>query len=811
MRRARSLLLFIVPATFLLLSTPGRADWERQWPLPQGQALRDVVLLDANTAVAVGRLGTVVHTSDGGASWSVTTRVNGISSTLHTVEAVGTVLFALGYDGTFLRSDDGGATWVAQASPSSNQLTDIAFYDADTGFLAADTELYRTDDGGATWTQKPLPAGLSVAAVDMGSPLFVLVVGSASAFSYDGGDHWTDVTAQVPGGRDVEFLSAGTAVVGDGADIYLTTDAGVSFSLIGGAVVYPYTSADINAVAISSSDNIRYAANQFSSQRITHGQVGGTGDQGATWSSISFECVAWGIDVLGDGTGCAVGDNGQIRWSTDGGATWTLVAGSPYFVGQPHHAFRDLNNGVVFDEVGAENCEQRTRLRWTSDGGISWTYTSMDGGMGDIAYLDASTLYASGWFQCFYGFHGVVRMSTDGGATWTTILDIFNDAVTPPLFYNVRGVDVCDSGHGIAVGYVFIGADQGEVFTIDGASVTHQASPTPDRLADVAMFDCDHAVAVGNNGAIVYTADGGVNWMAASSGAASNLEAVVCAGGTRAFAVGRDGVVLMSDDLGATWVPRTTGTADHMADVSFVGPDDGVVVGGSTIFRTANAGQSWTQDALPNGLPLAACSYFGTGNVTVTSGYEPETFAVRSPVVVAVSEFRADAGAREVTLSWRIVADGTVRELHILRDGERVAVLPAEPAGRWTDRDVTPGSRYVYNLELVGEDGGLVRSPDARADVPVAPFTLEQNVPNPFNPETTIRFSVPERARAVVRVFDARGALIATLVDRVVEAGPHETRWAGTAGDGTRVASGVYFCRLEVNGRTQSRKMLVLK
>jgi FlgD Ig-like domain len=87
---------------------------------------------------------------------------------------------------------------------------------------------------------------------------------------------------------------------------------------------------------------------------------------------------------------------------------------------------------------------------------------------------------------------------------------------------------------------------------------------------------------------------------------------------------------------------------------------------------------------------------------------------------------------------------------------------------------------------------------------------LAQNRPNPFNPETTLRFTLSRSARATLRVFDARGALVRTLVDDMLEAGAHEARWNGLDARGGRVPSGVYYALFAASDGTSDRIRMVL-
>ncbi len=83
--------------------------------------------------------------------------------------------------------------------------------------------------------------------------------------------------------------------------------------------------------------------------------------------------------------------------------------------------------------------------------------------------------------------------------------------------------------------------------------------------------------------------------------------------------------------------------------------------------------------------------------------------------------------------------------------------------------------------------------------------------PNPFNPTTTIRYTVPSKGRAVVEIYDARGAHIATLVDTEKAAGAYTQGWDGRDDAGRAVSSGVYFARLTHPSGTKTYKMVLLK
>lgn len=114
------------------------------------------------------------------------------------------------------------------------------------------------------------------------------------------------------------------------------------------------------------------------------------------------------------------------------------------------------------------------------------------------------------------------------------------------------------------------------------------------------------------------------------------------------------------------------------------------------------------------------------------------------------------------------------------------------------------GEQNCYYATAV-EDGPF-------AAAPPVPDVLFQNAPNPFNPQTSIRYSVSTAGRAAIRIYSVTGTLVRTLVDRYHTPGPYSVRWDGRDERGGRLASGVYFYRLETSsGVVDSKKLLMLK
>jgi beta-lactamase superfamily II metal-dependent hydrolase len=139
----------------------------------------------------------------------------------------------------------------------------------------------------------------------------------------------------------------------------------------------------------------------------------------------------------------------------------------------------------------------------------------------------------------------------------------------------------------------------------------------------------------------------------------------------------------------------------------------------------------------------------------------------------------------------------------------------------WTIPD-TPSESCVVKIvaydpsrnsaQAVSDSAFSISNPVGTGTIPeVARFGLLQNYPNPFNPVTRIEFSLDERARVSLAIYEISGKLVRILVNETEPAGRHAAIWNGEDESGMHVASGVYVCRLEASGKTAMRKMVLLK
>jgi hypothetical protein len=137
------------------------------------------------------------------------------------------------------------------------------------------------------------------------------------------------------------------------------------------------------------------------------------------------------------------------------------------------------------------------------------------------------------------------------------------------------------------------------------------------------------------------------------------------------------------------------------------------------------------------------------------------------------------------------------------------------PVGVYDDPTRNPG---YFNLKAEISIGGVTYWTDStkikvpgtegvgREEALPVRYALEQNYPNPFNPSTTIRYSLPHKSQVLLVVYNTLGQHVVTLVHGQQEAGSYEVKF-----DGTALASGVYFYRLQAGDFVQTCKLSLLK
>ncbi|BFN37441.1 Ig-like domain-containing protein [Fidelibacter multiformis] len=157
-------------------------------------------------------------------------------------------------------------------------------------------------------------------------------------------------------------------------------------------------------------------------------------------------------------------------------------------------------------------------------------------------------------------------------------------------------------------------------------------------------------------------------------------------------------------------------------------------------------------------------------------------------------------------VSWDIANDGTGEWLG---DGSVDGTLRMDSFQFTWHEDANPsGVLYLDELRIVTKTASSVEN--SLSEIPQS-ITLHGNYPNPFNPETTIAFSMPEGQPVILSVYSINGTLIRRYARQTLSAGYHELTWDGRDQSGKEVSSGEYIYRVETPTQVSAGKMLFLK
>ncbi len=210
---------------------------------------------------------------------------------------------------------------------------------------------------------------------------------------------------------------------------------------------------------------------------------------------------------------------------------------------------------------------------------------------------------------------------------------------------------------------------------------------------------------------------------------------------------------------------------------------------------------------------------------------------------VGISASSAGAGAAQITVARSIVS-GTLIGRGVPQCGHSALTLLVECSDLYQNAggdDVCPGS----GTDNLSADPLYCNAPGGnlflREDSPCIPtsspcgqligalpvgclptaiepgvafphvFAVGPNLPNPFNPSTTISFTLPGAAAVVVRVYDVNGRIVRTLIDSPLAAGDHLAVWDGKDAAGRAAAAGIYYCRIEGGAQSATRAMVLVR
>ncbi len=515
------------------------------------------------------------------------------------------------------------------------------------------------------------------------------------------------------------------------------------------------------------------------------------------------------VYFINDETGWVVGYSGAIHHTTDGGTTWTQqTSGTTNALYSVY--FLDAKNGWAVGGNGT--------ILSTSNAGIDWNQqsTGESNTLRSIYFIDPNTGWIVGRNDDFS--YSLLYRTTNGGTEWLERSSP-GESLWSLSFsgaqegWSVGSYATASRAESFVQGSVIdvrtnevLGGSAMLLHTRDGF-LSFELSINYGVLAfhDLDFVDVDNGWIVGfqfnNQSAIAHTTDGGIDWTTQLSETAG-LWSVHFTDANVGWAVGEDGTIIHTTDGGMLWASQTSGTTNDLFSVHLTNANTGWAVGtGGTILHYSSGGTSVSVVATVS--PTS-----GDGSFDYTLDLTNNTDSPQSVDLWAM--ILGPSGFHKV----KHVFYGKQLSPHEARSETRTRQLGADaPLGEYSlityvgtyPDDVIDSSSASYTKTML-QKGSLT---EGKA-IPEA-FEVSDNYPDPFNPTTTIRYTLSEDAHVTLKVYNILGQLVATLVDENQLAGYQRVVWNGRNDSGSGVASGLYIYRITAGTFTATKRMLFLK
>ncbi len=365
------------------------------------------------------------------------------------------------------------------------------------------------------------------------------------------------------------------------------------------------------------------------------------------------------------------------------------------------------------------------------------------------------------------------------------------------------------------------------------------APPMKKYFGSLAVDPSGNVYAGSFGGTAYKSTDNGNTWQSVTIGTATSIITSFAfgSGSTIYVGTGLDGV-FTSHDGGSTWGQAYVGHKGTNVFPMTIDPSGNIFVGtyGDGFYRSTDEGKTWDQEGLSgrrvNSLVIGSDGHTlaGTDFGLFRDSFRFDTLQQEPLIVDTVrvwhrlpdtAQTQADTAMRNLQISSLIATSGG----HILVGTYGSGVYHSTDNGAsWSQ--VNTGITRLQARTLAINSAGYVfcgtsngsvfvstqPEPNAppvippKVTAPVALFRIEQNYPNPFNPSTTIPYSVSIRSYASIRIYNAVGQEVATILNGEVEVGDHVARW-----DASGFPSGVYYYRFQSPSYSQTGKLVLMK
>ena len=381
---------------------------------------------------------------------------------------------------------------------------------------------------------------------------------------------WGNPLPQGDNLASVGFQGQRGYAVGEFGTMLRTDDAGATWSGVSTGLTE-----DLDLVRMISPDSVVIAGGC----PVRRSDDGGKTFRRLPWTASDARCTA-GVASLAfpsSTIGYLLLGNGNVLRSSDSGKTWsrrTAVPGTP----ATSEASRIQPSDIEFTSPGTGFASTTGGdVYYTTDGGSTWTpVLQLPFAMRDLEFPSASVGYA-------VGAAPIAFKTTDGGATWN---ELGLPEGTPDVArISCSGTDSCLA--------VTVDGDR-LLRTTDGGASWTRVNPTSKKLAAVGLASATRAIAVGEGGTTVLSNDTGRTFSTLGGDLPGTFTGIKAQSDKVAYAFGEGGALARTIDGGATWSEIDAATSDDLQDVSYVSLGIGFALDAvGQLLRTDNAGDSW--------------------------------------------------------------------------------------------------------------------------------------------------------------------------------------------------------------------------